>query len=89
MARRTVSEKAPEAPHRGRATVDVVEHWKEQLVAATATLEKARTDAVEAEMAFRACVLGAFEAGLSVTPIMEATGKSLGRIYQIKRGTRR
>lgn len=67
----------------------MVEEWKERLVAATATLDKARTDAVAAEMDFRACVLGAFEAGLSVTPIMEATGKSLGRIYQIKRGTRR
>jgi hypothetical protein len=72
-----------------KVTPDQLARWKETLAEAAAALERARGDATKAEQAFRACVLDAFEAGLSVTPIMEATGKSLGRIYQIKRGTRR
>lgn len=66
-----------------------LDQWKASLAEATARLNKKRDEAAEAELDLRTCILAAFAAGLSVTPIMEATGYSLGRVYQIKRGTRR
>jgi hypothetical protein len=75
--------------HKPKAAPEVVQEWKAKLAEAAAALDQAREAAAVAEQAFRACVVDSFDAGLSVTPIMEATGRSLGRIYQIKRGTRR
>lgn len=48
-----------------------------------------RDRSTQAELELRALILDAFAAGLTVTPIVAATGLSLGRVYQIKRGTRR
>jgi hypothetical protein len=48
-----------------------------------------REEALSAEEELRVCVREAFDAGLSVTPISEATSLSISRIYQIKRGVRR
>ena len=75
--------------HKPKAAPELVEDWQGRLVDAAAELTKRRDDAAAAEQALRTCIQQAFEAGLSVTPIMEATGLSLGRCYQIKRGTRR
>jgi hypothetical protein len=75
--------------HKPKAAPEVVDDWKARLVEAMAEMTKRRDEAAAAEQALRATVQSAFAAGLSVTPIMEATGLSLGRVYQIKRGTRR
>jgi len=72
-----------------RLAPDQLTDWQSRLATAAAELHRLRGDAQEAELELRATILEAFAAGLSVTPIMEATGLSLGRIYQIKRGTRR
>lgn len=72
-----------------RTPPDQLEQWQKRLRAATDAMHQLREQAMEAELAFRATVNDAFDAGLSSTPIVEATGLSLGRIYQIKRGTRR
>lgn len=72
-----------------RLAPDTLETWKARLSEAAERLRTLRDEATEAELELRALILEAFEAGLSVTPIMQATGLSLGRVYQIKRGTRR
>jgi len=72
-----------------KVTPELLADWKKQLSVAAAEMHKQRDKAAEAELALRTCIQEAFAAGLSVTPIMDATGLSLGRVYQIKRGTRR
>lgn len=72
-----------------RLASDLLTDWQERLTAAAQRVKTARDDAVAAELELRALILEAFAAGLSVTPIVQATGLSLGRVYQIKRGTRR
>lgn len=69
--------------------VDQLTAWQNRLTAAADRMRSMRDEASAAELELRALILEAFAAGLSVTPIVQATGLSLGRVYQIKRGTRR
>jgi hypothetical protein len=72
-----------------RLSPDALAEWQLKLSAAAEDMHKLRENAMDAELRLRALINDAFDAGLSVTPICEATGMSLGRVYQIKRGTRR
>jgi hypothetical protein len=75
-------------PNHPKATADVVAYWKDILVAANEELKRKRAEALRAEEVRDACVRDAFEAGLTVYPVREATGLSVGRIYQINQGVR-
>jgi hypothetical protein len=68
---------------------DLVDTWSTMLADASDDLQKKRGEALRAEDVLRICVRDAFDAGLTVTPIREATGLTVSRLYQIKRGVRR
>lgn len=59
--------------------------WSERLATSRREYEEARD---EAYAKFCDDVRGAFGAGLSVTPIVKATGLTPSRLYQIKGGRR-
>ena len=59
--------------------VDLATSWSE----ATEYLKLEREAALSAEEELRVCVREAFNAGLTFTPISEATGLSTARIYQM------
>lgn len=59
-----------------------------KLTDARQALDDARQAATDAEMALRETIIEAFAAGLSGTPIGEATRYTISRIYQIKAGRR-
>jgi hypothetical protein len=63
--------------------VDLVASWSAKLTEATEYLKLKREEALSAEEELRVCVREAFNAGLTVTPISEATGLSTARIYQM------
>ena len=74
---------------RPKPATENVATWTSILQNAAAELEQKRAEARFVEENLRTCIREAFEAGLTVEPIMAATGLSLGRVYQIKRGVRR
>lgn len=74
---------------RARLAPDLREEWQTRLRSAAGQMRHDRDKALESELELRATIVEAFEAGLSVTPIVQSTGLSLGRVYQVKRGTRR
>jgi hypothetical protein len=68
---------------------DLVDTWSTVLTEASEDLQRKRTEAMQAEDVLRITVRDAFDAGLTVTPIADATGLTVSRLYQIKRGVRR
>lgn len=70
------------------ARAEQLDVWMPRLIAATEHMRVKRQEAIDAEHELRDCIRDAFADGLTVNPIMEATGYSQGRCYQINRGVR-
>jgi hypothetical protein len=62
--------------------------WSERVEASHLRREEARAAFEAADNEFRKNVRGAFDAGLSVTPLVTITGLTPSRLYQIKGGRR-
>ena len=75
-------------PGKSTQTADKVDEWMDRLGVARRRLDEARQTASDAEEEFRDMVRGAFDDGLSVTPIAYATNLTPSRVYQIKAGRR-
>jgi hypothetical protein len=75
--------------NKAKPAPDVLASWQLMLAEATEDLALKRQEVAVAEEMQRVCIREAFDAGLAVTPIREATGLSVGRLYQIKQGLRR
>ena len=72
-----------------KPSAELLAVWTPLLSAAAEAERQARKVLKQAQEGLRVVVVDAFDAGLTVDPISEATDKSIGRLYQMKRGVRR
>jgi hypothetical protein len=75
--------------NKAKAPNDLVASWAAILARASDAQRKKEEEHDRATEFRDVCVRDAFDAGLTVDPISDATGLSVGRLYQIKRGVRR
>jgi len=74
--------------NRPRPTEAVWEREVAKLEKAVHERDAAQKEAVRADMALRKAIKTAFNNGLSASYISEATGLTISRLYQVKRGVR-
>jgi hypothetical protein len=63
--------------------------WIVMLAEAIEYLKLKRAEALRAKEELRVSIREAFDAGLAATPMRDATGRSVQRLYRIKRRGRR
>jgi hypothetical protein len=73
---------------KGTPPMDTVKALSTRLFEAVEDLKVKRAEAYRAEERLRTCVVDAFDAGMGAQAIREATGYTISRLYQIRRGTR-
>lgn len=74
---------------RPRPSAGQLRTWQRKLERKAGQMRTLRGRSTQAELELRALIVDASAAGLTVTPIVVATGLSPGRVHQIRRGTRR
>lgn len=74
--------------NRPRPTEELWETETTKLKKAVDARDAAQKEAHQADMALRKAIKSAFKNGLSAPYISEATGLTVSRLYQVKRGTR-
>jgi hypothetical protein len=74
--------------NKAKPSPDLLAGWMVRLTAATEELQEARTTSALAEKQLRLMIREAFDDGLAAPMIAEATGLTISRLYQIKRGVR-
>lgn len=74
--------------NRPRPPADVLKKETSRIEKAVRKRERAQQAALDAEMELRDAIKVAFKNGLSASYISDATGLTISRLYQVKRGTR-
>jgi hypothetical protein len=74
--------------NRAKAPDDVVAYWTTMLTEATEDEKRTRRAFDEATAVLRTMIRDAFDAGLVADEIRSVTGRTVNRLYQIKRGSR-